>query len=383
MDPQTPVLVGACAVQQRCEHPDEGVEPVELMIRALERAAEDAGSRDLLARADVVRVPRGFWDYPRPGPALAERFGATRRAHPARASSACSRRRSSARAARDIAERARATSCSSRAARRSTARSARSILGVEAPLTRCEPASHPTRCCGRTREILQPARAAGGARTCRCTQYAMIENALRFAEKQRSRRAPRRDGARSRRARARSRRGNPDAWDRDAACTPTRSAAPAARNRMLAFPYTKLHNSQWNVDQAAGLILCSLETARALGLARGALRLPARGRRREPHGAARGAAGARSACPASRTPGRRALAHAGLAAAERGRARALQLLPGGGARAAARARHRRGAPLTVTGGMAFAGGPLNNFVLQALAKMVERAARRARHASAW
>ena len=35
---------------------------------------------------------------------------------------------------------------------------------------------------------------------------------------------------------------------------------------MIAFPYTKLHNSQWNVDQAAGLIFCSLGRARALGI---------------------------------------------------------------------------------------------------------------------
>ena len=37
---------------------------------------------------------------------------------------------------------------------------------------------------------------------------------------------------------------------------------------MLAFPYGKLHCSQWNVDQAAGLVFCSLATARALGIPR-------------------------------------------------------------------------------------------------------------------
>ena len=37
---------------------------------------------------------------------------------------------------------------------------------------------------------------------------------------------------------------------------------------MLAFPYGKLHCSQWNVDQAAGLVFCSVATARALGIAR-------------------------------------------------------------------------------------------------------------------
>ena len=37
---------------------------------------------------------------------------------------------------------------------------------------------------------------------------------------------------------------------------------------MLAFPYTKAHNSQWNVDQAAGLVFTSVETARAAGVPR-------------------------------------------------------------------------------------------------------------------
>jgi acetyl-CoA C-acetyltransferase len=41
----------------------------------LERAAEDAGARALLARADSIRIPRGFWDYSDPARALAERFG--------------------------------------------------------------------------------------------------------------------------------------------------------------------------------------------------------------------------------------------------------------------------------------------------------------------
>ena len=77
MDPRTPVLVGACAVQQRCEDPNDGLEPVELMVRALEGAAEDAGSRALLGLADGVRVPQGFWAYSDPGRLIAERLGAS------------------------------------------------------------------------------------------------------------------------------------------------------------------------------------------------------------------------------------------------------------------------------------------------------------------
>ena len=80
LDPRTPVLVGVGAVSQREADPARAQEPLALMAAALERAAEDAGSRALLARADSIRAPRGFWSYPDPCRLLAERFGATRRA---------------------------------------------------------------------------------------------------------------------------------------------------------------------------------------------------------------------------------------------------------------------------------------------------------------
>ena len=75
-DSRTPVLVGAAAVQQRLDDPRAALEPVELMVTALERAAADAGTHSLLAQANSIRVPRGFWDYPDPGRLIAERFGA-------------------------------------------------------------------------------------------------------------------------------------------------------------------------------------------------------------------------------------------------------------------------------------------------------------------
>ena len=75
---RTPVLVGVGAVKQRDEDPTVAREPVALMIEALERAADDAGSRTLLERADCILVPRGFWDYHDPGRLVAEKIGASR-----------------------------------------------------------------------------------------------------------------------------------------------------------------------------------------------------------------------------------------------------------------------------------------------------------------
>jgi acetyl-CoA C-acetyltransferase len=194
----------------------------------------------------------------------------------------------------------------------------------------------------------------------------LIENALRFADQQPL--DAHRDALAALQARASAvAAANPDAWDR----TPHSEdeiRGPAPGNRMLAFPYTKLHTSQWNVDQAAGLILCSLDTARALGLREERFVYPvavADANHMLPLAARRSLA----RVPGFEKAGRSVLAHAGLSAAE---IRYLELYSCFPSAVRVQARELgidEALPLTVTGGMTFAGGPLNNFVLQAVAKM--------------
>ena len=75
-DPRAPVVVGVGQIEQRVEDPQEGAEPLEMMIAAVERAADDAGSRELLRAVNSVRVIRGIWKYGDPGRVVAERIGA-------------------------------------------------------------------------------------------------------------------------------------------------------------------------------------------------------------------------------------------------------------------------------------------------------------------
>jgi acetyl-CoA C-acetyltransferase len=200
------------------------------------------------------------------------------------------------------------------------------------------------------------------------SQYAVIENALRFADAQPL--DAHRDAVAALQARASAvAAGNPDAWDR----TPHSAAeirGPAPHNRPLAFPYTKLHTSQWNVNQAAGLVLCSLETARAVGLREERFVYPlavADANHMLPLTARRSLA----RVPGFAAAGRRALTHAGLSIEEVRHLELYSCFP-----VAVRTQARElgideQRPLTVTGGMTFAGGPLNNFVLQALVKMAK------------
>ena len=166
-------------------------------------------------------------------------------------------------------------------------------------------------------------------------QYALIENALR-REAGLSPEAQRRELADFWAGFARVASANPHAWSRK---PPDASALldDAGRNPMLAFPYGRLHCSQWNVDQAAGLVFCSAERARRARIPESRWIHLARGGGVESHEAAGGARLARALAGLLARVAARARAGGPRARIAR-RARALQLLSVGGPHPAARVR---------------------------------------------
>ncbi len=363
LDPRTPVLVGAGAVSQREEDPARAREPLALMIAALERAAEDAGSRALLERADSVRAPRGFWDYSDPCRLVAERFGAPQ-ARTEIAEIGVLQTTSLGRAAADIAAgRADVVLVTGAEARHRALRATKT--GVDAPLTKQAPATPDTVLRPHAPILSAPEMKAGLLMP--VSQYATIENALRAAEGVSI--EEHRDAVASLWAGfAAVAAQNPDAWSRE----PVDAAAIAdpARNPMQAFPYGRLHCSQWNVDQAAGLIFCSVATARALGIPRARWIFPlaiADANPMIPFTERR----ALHRCAGFAKAAERVFAHTGRSLADAAHRELYSCFP-----SAVRIQLREigiddARPLTVTGGMAFAGGPLNHFVFQALVRMAQ------------
>src|SRR5579862_5522827 len=257
---RTPVLVGAAAVMQRLEDPSAAREPVELMIAALERAAADAGSPDLLARASSVRVPRGFWDYADPGRLIAERFGA-REARTQVAEIGVLQTTLLGLAAEAIA--AGEEDVVLVAGGEAKYRALRAHLtGTPAAVT-VQAANAPNTVVRPARQIWSPLEADLGL-LMPVTQYSLMECALRHADGT-SIEAHRREVAELWAGFSRVAADNPAAWTRRALSADD-ILASGAGNRMLAFPYAKAHNSQWNVDQAAGLLLCSVAVARSVGV---------------------------------------------------------------------------------------------------------------------
>jgi acetyl-CoA C-acetyltransferase len=363
IDPRTPVLVGAASASQRCDDPTEAMETVDLMAEACRRAADDAGSHSLLRLAEQVLVPHGSWAYHDAARLVADRIGA----NSARSlvfdlgilQTTMFERTASAIAAGDL-------DIAVIVGGETKWRNLRAaVTGAPAPQTD-DSGARPDEFHSRQGHIISPAEIGAGLVSA-TGHYALIENARRAADGQNLAEHQREVAGLWARFNEVAQH-NPDAWNRAAmSADDIRTAGP--KNRPLAFPYNKWHNSQWNVDQAACLVMCSVEAARANGVPEDRWVFPhaivesnhvvpvsERGRIHRSPGFA--IAGAMATQLAGVHLGN--IEHIDLYScfpvAVRVQAAELGLDAG-----------RR--PLTVTGGMSFGGGPLNNYVLQSMAKM--------------
>lgn len=165
---------------------------------------------------------------------------------------------------------------------------------------------------------------------------------------------------------------NPNAWIRKPS-TADDIRHPGPQNRMISWPYTKLMNSNNMVDQGAALVLTSVEQARRLKIpaerwvyphaGTDAYDTPSIAERHELH---------RSA--AIRIAGARALELAGLGIDDVDYVDLYSCFPSAVQVAAAELGLRvddPARPLTVTGGLTFAGGPWSNYVMHSIATMAE------------
>ncbi|WP_077089317.1 acetyl-CoA acetyltransferase [Mycobacterium rhizamassiliense] len=165
---------------------------------------------------------------------------------------------------------------------------------------------------------------------------------------------------------------NPNAWIRKPVGA-EEIAQTGPQNRMISWPYTKLMNSNNMVDQGAALIVASVEQAQRLNIPADRWVFPHAGtdshdtsaiaERDELH---------RS--PAIRIGGARALELAGLGIDDVDYVDLYSCFPVAVQAAAAElglAVDDAARPLTVTGGLTFAGGPWSNYVMHSIATTAE------------
>lgn len=165
---------------------------------------------------------------------------------------------------------------------------------------------------------------------------------------------------------------NPHAWSRDA--VPAEQIWQAsADNRMISWPYPKLMNSNNMVNQAAVVVVCSAEKADYLQIPRDEWVFPYAGTdSHDTYSIAERGELHRS--PAIRIGGRRALELAGVGVDDLDYVDVYSCFPSAVQIAATElglALDDPQRPLTVTGGLTFAGGPWNNYVMHSIATMTE------------
>ncbi len=148
-------------------------------------------------------------------------------------------------------------------------------------------------------------------------------------------------------------------------------ARPGPANRPLAFPYNLWHSSQWTVNQSSALLICSAARAADAGVPPDRWLFP----HVALHCSSAVTLTARrhlQAWPAMAVLGRAAATHLGRPLHDLGLAELYSCFP-----VAVRVQQRElglptaGTP-TLTGGMAFAGGPFNHFVLLSTVAMGRR-----------
>ena len=166
---------------------------------------------------------------------------------------------------------------------------------------------------------------------------------------------------------------NPHAWSREP-LAPHQIWQPSPRNRMISWPYTKLMNSNNMVDQGAALVLTSVEKATYLQIPSERWVFPYAGTdAHDTYAISERAEFYRS--PAIRIAGQRALQLAGVGVDDLDLIDVYSCFPSAVQVAANELGlpvGDPGRPLTVTGGLTFAGGPWNNYVTHSIATMAER-----------
>jgi acetyl-CoA C-acetyltransferase len=359
-----PVLVGVGQVLQRADDPREAAEPLALMVAALERAGEDAAAPQLLRRADSLYVLRGAWRYGDPGREIARRLGASPREtvgtpYGGNFSQAC---------VLDAAREIQAGRCGvALVTGAETGRSAAQALRQGIALRETEIPGRPDRQVAEDKPIFHDAELARGMNSA-SDVFAVVGSAIRYARRE----TPEANAARIAELWASFSAvacDNPHAWIRRRYSAEEIGRA-SPDNPMISYPYTRLLNANSRVDMGAGLVLCSLETARSAGVPdRQLVYLHAAAEANDSNFLSTRLDLHRS--PAVRIAGERALELAGRSVDEIGHFDLYSCFPSSVELAAAELGISERRPLSVTGGLTFGGGPLNSYGLHAVARMAE------------
>ncbi len=364
IDPRTPVLIGSGQFLHRATGIDDALEPVSLMCQAIERAAADAGLSGPPTVDSIRVVSLLSWRYGNPAHVIAERFGLSPR-ELAYSTNGGNSPQSLVNLTAGELQDGKLDIAILTGGEASRTRTRARKAGVELGWAKAPEDSIP-RLVGEelvmnhpaeiARRIVMPVqvypmfetaiRAAAG-RSVEDHQIHLSELWARFSEVASH---------------------NPNAWIQTA-LTAEEIRTPGPNNRMVGYPYPKYMNSNNDVDMAAALIMCTVEKARSLGVPEDRWVFIHSGADCHEHQFISNR-WSFDATPAVALGGRRALELAGTTIDEIDIVDLYSCFPAAvqlGAQSLGLSLDRQ---LTRTGGLSFAGGPWNNYVMHAIATVM-------------
>ena len=362
-----PLIVGAGQVTNHPKAIEQTLEPLEMMERVAREAENDAGAPGLLEKVDSVQVVNFMsWSYADAPGMLTARLGATPSHTLYSSIGGETPQRLVNETARAIVEGRIGIALLAGAEALESRRLARK-LGAQLPWSQRETPQHID---GDNRSGFNEVEARHGA-TMPTRVYPLFENAIRANLGLSIEEHQRRLGELGSRFAAVAA-GNPYAWF-PVEHSPEEITSVRADNRMVGFPYPKLMNAIIETDQAAALIMTGSETADELGIPEDR-RVYLRGcgdatdkwfvsERVNYHSS-----------PAIRAATGRALGMAGIGVDDVARFDLYSCFPSAVQMGldALGLKPDDPRPLTVTGGLPYAGGPGNNYVMHSIATMVQR-----------
>jgi acetyl-CoA C-acetyltransferase len=366
LDPRTPVLIGASAQTQKFPLALDALQPIELMLKAVYGSVDN---HDLLAQCDKIYVPQGMWAYSDPGRYIARKIGAEQ-CQTVLAKFGILQQTLIGDACRDISEGG--LDCVLVVGGEAKFRQLRAQINQE------DLSDDISDDMGVPDELLTPedelwlSEESDAGLGMPVGYYALIESTLR-AKHGLTPLAHCEQLAKRYRKFSQVAAQNPQAWKSEELSEQT-LLSRENKNEMLAYPYSKRYNSSWNVDQAGALVLCSVEKARALGVPESQWIFPlvstesnymvSVSQRQD-----------LSRCTGAELSAKAALSYTETTVDDLDFVELYSCFPSAvetyadalGIPSSANAER----DLTITGGMPFAGGPVNNFMFQGLCRMVE------------
>ena len=364
LDPLTPVIIGVGQVVQHIDDIDEALDPTGLMCSAIANATADAALRSIPNPQSIRIVSLLSWKYGDPGYLIAQQLGlAPSETVITTMGGQSPQSLVNATAAEIQAGRLDLAILAGGEARRTRVRARRAEIALRWPTA---PDGQTPRIVGDDIALNHPTELERGVML-PVQIYPMFETAIRAAAGRRPDEHLQQISelwARFSEVAAE----NPYAWSRQAR-TAKDIRTPSAINRLVGLPYTKYMNSNNDVDMAAAVLICSASKAEALGVSRDRWVFVHAGTDCHEHQYVSNR-WSFAATPAIEIGGRRALELAGCDIDDVSLVDLYSCFPSAvqlGAQSLGVSLDRQ---CTRTGGLSFAGGPWNNYVMHAIATMV-------------